>query len=39
MKLLQKIEEKGMFLISFNETNITLIPKPYKEHTKKITDQ
>lgn len=34
-RLFQEIEEEGAFLNSFYETNITLLPKPDKDTTRK----
>ena len=39
LKLFQKISEEGTLPNLFFEATITLIPKPDKDTTKKITDQ
>ena len=39
LKLFQKIAEEGTLQNSFYEATITLIPKPDKDNTKKITGQ
>ena len=39
LKLFQKIAEEGKLPNSFYEATITLIPKPDKDATKKITDE
>ena len=39
LKLFQKIVEEGKLPNSFYEATITLIPKPDKDATKKITDE
>ena len=39
LKLLQKVTEKEIFLNSFYEASIILIPKPKISHKNKITGQ
>ena len=39
LKLLQKIEDKGIFPNSFNKASITMTIKPDKDTTKKILSQ
>ena len=39
LKLFQKIAEEGILPNSFYEATITLVPKPDKDSTKKITGQ
>ena len=39
LKLFHKVETEGTLLNSFYEATITLIPKPHKDPTKRISDQ